>query len=181
MEEQEDEFKDNDFNQSESGNENFIPNFESDNADVHDGIEKSETVVELIHMDELDDEEDSSENTRRVSLYGIAGKKTAAQGLMDIALLTSNANQLRYILEFNRKSHTFHITMTLIIISLTLQVAVAMLIIFKGRYYFKGKSKSVNAKRVKNYVLFCVFLVTVVNIFVASFTTMDGNVKAPKN
>lgn len=92
---------------------------------------------------------------------------------MDIALITANANQLRYLLEFNRASPTFHITITLIILSLTLQVAVAMFLIFKGRYYVKGESKSTNAKRVKNCVLFGVFLITVVNVFIASFTTMD--------
>lgn len=93
---------------------------------------------------------------------------------MDIALVTANANQLRYILEFNRKSHTFLITLSLIIFSIALQLALAMLLIFKGRYYVKGESKSRNAKLLNTYVLLGVFLITVVNIFIASFTTMDA-------
>ncbi|XP_066260283.1 ninjurin-A-like [Euwallacea similis] len=141
-------------------------------SDALDGAEKDLQDEEAIHIIESEDG-GSSDNTRRISLYEIAGKKTAAQGLMDIALITANANQMRYLLEFNRGSHTFHITLTLIIASLALQVAVAMFLIFKGRYYVKGQSKSARAKLIKNYVFFGVFLITVVNIFIASFTTMD--------
>lgn len=93
-------------------------------------------------------------------------------GLMDIALITANANQLRYLLEFNRKSDTFHIIIGLIIVSLILQVIVAMFLIFKSRYSFKGKSKCSRAKLIKNCVTFCVFLISIVNIFIVSFTTM---------
>lgn len=49
-------------------------------------------------------------------------KKTAAQGMMDIALITANANQLRYLLEFSRQSTTFYTILALIIVSMCLQV-----------------------------------------------------------
>ncbi|XP_066147850.1 ninjurin-1-like isoform X2 [Euwallacea fornicatus] len=151
-------------------NNNEQPNV--DQSTTPDGAKKNLEDEEAIPIIESEDG-GSSDNTRRISLYEIAGKKTAAQGLMDIALITANANQMRYLLEFNRGSHTYHITLTLIIASLTLQVAVAMFLIFKGRYYVKGQSKSARAKLIKNCVLFGVFLITVVNIFIASFTTMD--------
>jgi hypothetical protein len=51
-----------------------------------------------------------------------AAKKTVAQGMMDIALITANANQLRYILEFGHRNTAFYITTTLIVISILLQV-----------------------------------------------------------
>lgn len=51
-----------------------------------------------------------------------AAKKTVAQGMMDIALITANANQLRYILEFGDRNTVFYITSTLIVISILLQV-----------------------------------------------------------
>jgi hypothetical protein len=51
-----------------------------------------------------------------------AAKKTVAQGMMDIALITANANQLRYILEFGGRNTVFYITTTLIVISILLQV-----------------------------------------------------------
>jgi hypothetical protein len=60
--------------------------------------------------------------TPRVTASTYAAKKTVAQGMMDIALITANANQLRYLLEFQRNSPTFYLSLVLIIISLVLQV-----------------------------------------------------------
>jgi hypothetical protein len=51
-----------------------------------------------------------------------AAKKTVAQGMMDIALITANANQLRYILEFGERNTVFYVITTLIVISILLQV-----------------------------------------------------------
>ena len=51
-----------------------------------------------------------------------AAKKTVAQGMMDVALITANANQLRYLVEYQRNSPTFVINVILIVVSLLLQV-----------------------------------------------------------
>jgi hypothetical protein len=51
-----------------------------------------------------------------------AAKKTVAQGMMDIALITANANQLRYVLEFGYHNTTFYTITVLIAISIMLQV-----------------------------------------------------------
>lgn len=52
-----------------------------------------------------------------------AARKTVAQGMMDIALITANANQLRYVLDFAQESPTFYTVLILIIISMVLQVS----------------------------------------------------------
>lgn len=62
-----------------------------------------------------------------------ASKKTAAEGMMDIALLTANANQLRFLFVYNGESRTYEISVFLIIMSLILQVAVGVGLIFKVR------------------------------------------------
>ena len=50
-----------------------------------------------------------------------ATRKTVAQGLLDVALLTTNATQLRFILSLD--NHEFYnLVLTLIIISILLQV-----------------------------------------------------------
>lgn len=51
-----------------------------------------------------------------------AAKKTVAQGMMDIALIVANANQLRYVLEYNRQSDNFYFVIILLFISMILQV-----------------------------------------------------------
>lgn len=53
---------------------------------------------------------------------------------MDIALLTANANQLRFLISYNSEEKTFYISATLIILSLVIQVAVGIAVIFKVNY-----------------------------------------------
>ena len=53
-----------------------------------------------------------------------ATKKTIAQGLLDVALLTANASQLKYVLQVGADNHPFYYLMlSLIIISIILQVS----------------------------------------------------------
>ncbi|KAJ9587205.1 hypothetical protein L9F63_019285 [Diploptera punctata] len=113
-----------------------------------------------------------------------AAKKTVAQGMMDIALITANANQLRYILEFGDRNAVFYTITTLIVISLLLQVAVGVCLIFKGRFDMAGDSKHHHANRLNNYVVMGVFLVTLINVFVATFTIspkLDANGAIKRN
>lgn len=57
--------------------------------------------------------------------------KSTAEGMMDISLLTANANQLKFILFYNQKSKTFYPALALITLSLVLQVTVGVLLIFR--------------------------------------------------
>lgn len=50
---------------------------------------------------------------------------------MDIALLTANSNQLRFIMSYNMESKTYYLSLGLIIASLILQVAVGFGLIYK--------------------------------------------------
>ncbi|RZB40436.1 ninjurin-1, partial [Asbolus verrucosus] len=130
--------------------------------------------IEVEDEDAAKDVPDSSVTQRQANTY--AAKKTVAQGMMDIALITANANQLRYIIEFNRNSSTYYLNIFLITISLLLQVGVGVSLIFKGRLDLRGESKHKNAKKINNYVVVGIFLVTIINVFIASFTiTGSGN------
>lgn len=112
-------------------------------------------------------------NARQTNL-NFAAKKTVAQGMMDVALITANANQLRYLIEYQQNSPMFYVILVLIIISLLLQVAVGVSLIFKGRFDIKGKSKSINAERINNYVVVGVFLITIINVFIAAFNIVPN-------
>ena len=50
-------------------------------------------------------------------------KKTLAQGMMDLALLSANANQLRYVLESYNRHPYYHFSLVFISMSLVLQVS----------------------------------------------------------
>lgn len=51
-----------------------------------------------------------------------ATKKTIAGGMLDIALLTANASQLKYILQVGTRHEFYRLMLTLITISISLQV-----------------------------------------------------------
>lgn len=51
-----------------------------------------------------------------------ATKKTIAQGMLDIALLTANASQLKYILQVGHKHEFYSLMLTLISVSIVMQV-----------------------------------------------------------
>ncbi|CAH1980730.1 unnamed protein product [Acanthoscelides obtectus] len=97
--------------------------------------------------------------------------------MMDIALITANANQLRYVLEYTRHTSTFYALVFLITISLVLQVAIGCALIFKGRLDIKGESKCKRAQTINNCVVSSVFLVTIINVFIASFTITGNNMQ----
>lgn len=52
-----------------------------------------------------------------------ATKKTIAQGMLDIALLTANASQLKYILQVGEKHEFYTLMLVLISVSIILQVS----------------------------------------------------------
>lgn len=71
---------------------------------------------------------------RRANKSEYASKKSVAEGMMDIALLTANANQLRFLIAYNTGSQTFYVSLGLLILSLVLQVSVGIALIFKVTY-----------------------------------------------
>lgn len=52
-----------------------------------------------------------------------ATKKTIAQGMLDIALLTANASQLKYILQVGQRHEFYSLMLGLITTSIILQVS----------------------------------------------------------
>lgn len=55
-----------------------------------------------------------------------ATKKTIAQGMLDIALLTANASQLKYILQVGQKHEFYTLMLILISVSIIMQVNIIM-------------------------------------------------------
>jgi len=52
-----------------------------------------------------------------------ATKKTIAQGMLDIALLTANASQLKYILQVGEQHQFYKLMLILISLSIVMQVS----------------------------------------------------------
>jgi hypothetical protein len=60
-----------------------------------------------------------------------ATKKTITQGLLDIALLTANASQLKFVLEVGQSHPYYVLLLTFLAVSITLQVSHALLAVLQ--------------------------------------------------
>ncbi|XP_017041139.1 ninjurin-1 isoform X3 [Drosophila ficusphila] len=61
-----------------------------------------------------------------------ATKKTIAQGMLDIALLTANASQLKYILQVGEQHQFYKLMLILISLSIVLQVTAGILLVIQS-------------------------------------------------
>ncbi|KAF2886196.1 hypothetical protein ILUMI_19977 [Ignelater luminosus] len=95
-------------------------------------------------------------------------KKTLAQGMMDLALFSANANQLRYVLESNQHPY-YYSGIILISVSLILQVLIGVGLIWNSRYNVKDDKEICIANKINNFTIIGIFLVTVVNVFISAF------------
>ncbi|XP_030385155.1 ninjurin-1 isoform X2 [Scaptodrosophila lebanonensis] len=100
-------------------------------------------------------------------------KKTLAQGMMDLALLSANANQLRYVLETNRQHPYYYPSLIFISLSIIFQIAVGVGLIWNGRFNIKDKREICRANKINNYTVIGIFIVTVVNVLISAFGVAD--------
>lgn len=97
-------------------------------------------------------------------------KKTVAQGMMDLALLTSNASQLKMLMKYSdQKGQLFAAHVVCLSLSILLQVIVGVLLIVNSRYNINRPSHHSRADLMNNATVVGVFLITVVNVLASSF------------
>ncbi|KAK7600905.1 hypothetical protein V9T40_008346 [Parthenolecanium corni] len=101
-----------------------------------------------------------------------ATKKTVAQGMLDIALLTANASQLKYILQSGDKLQFYTLLLWLISASILLQVFMGLLFLSLNmlrdlRLHLVEYKKSANL--LNHIELACAFIVTTLNIIIGGF------------
>ncbi|XP_055628599.1 ninjurin-A-like [Toxorhynchites rutilus septentrionalis] len=100
-------------------------------------------------------------------------KKSLAQGMMDLALLSANANQLRYVLESYQRHPYFYFSLVFISTSIICQVAVGIGLIWKSRYNIKNEDDFCKADRINNLVTIGIFVITLVNVLISAFGVAD--------
>ncbi|XP_037820607.1 uncharacterized protein LOC119609581 isoform X2 [Lucilia sericata] len=100
-------------------------------------------------------------------------KKTLAQGMMDLALLSANANQLRYVLESYDRHPYYYASLIFISLSIIFQIIVGVGLILNSKYNVKNEKEICRANKVNNYTVIGIFIVTVVNVFISAFGVAD--------
>lgn len=101
-------------------------------------------------------------------------KKTLALGMVDLALLSANANQLRYVLESFDRHPYYYFSIIFISCSLILQIAVGVGLILNSRYNVKSREQICKADKINNFVVIGIFLITIFNVFVSAFGVADA-------
>uniref|UniRef100_A0A0P4W3Q8 Ninjurin-2 n=1 Tax=Scylla olivacea TaxID=85551 RepID=A0A0P4W3Q8_SCYOL len=108
-----------------------------------------------------------------------ATKKTVAQGMLDVALLTANASQLKYVLSVGEAHDFYHIMLGLITTSLVLQVAVGVLFMINGMMNINDPEQQSAANILNNVIVVFVFIISVLNVIISSFGIENMNLNPP--
>ncbi|XP_073847811.1 ninjurin C isoform X1 [Musca autumnalis] len=88
-----------------------------------------------------------------------ATKKTIAQGMLDIALLTANASQLKYILQVGEQHQFYKLMLVLISLSIILQIAAGfLLMVVSVTNIHKGKTERAIADALNHVINGLIFL-----------------------
>ncbi|CAB3381400.1 Hypothetical predicted protein [Cloeon dipterum] len=119
---------------------------------------------------------------RTIDANRYASKKTLAQGMLDIALLTANASQLKYILQVGHQHEFYTLMVTLISISIILQVVMGCLALSLNmlRDCRLHQQEYKSSALCLNYLsLSGAFLVSAVNLLIAVFNPRPTHPAAP--
>ncbi|XP_044307291.1 ninjurin-1 [Varanus komodoensis] len=109
------------------------------------------------------------QRTRVINMNHYANKKSAAESMLDIALLMANASQLKAVME-QGPTFSFYVPLIVLIsISLLLQIGVGVLLIFLVKYDLNNPAKHTKLEFLNNLATGLVFIIVVVNIFITAF------------
>ncbi|XP_016960907.1 ninjurin-1 isoform X2 [Drosophila biarmipes] len=101
-----------------------------------------------------------------------ATKKTIAQGMLDIALLTANASQLKYILQVGEQHQFYKLMLILISLSIVLQVVSGVLSLSLSllRDCRLHQPEFYQSANIINHIRTgFAFLTTMINLFISAF------------
>ncbi|XP_046548682.1 ninjurin-2-like [Haliotis rubra] len=101
-----------------------------------------------------------------------ATRKTVAEGLLDFALLMANATQLKALLDLpegDARNSFFYTTLSLLGVSIALQIITGILIFVLGTMEVKTEEEQKKANSLNNASVALIMFITVVNVFITAF------------
>ncbi|KAM8910552.1 ninjurin-2-like isoform 3-T3 [Spinachia spinachia] len=102
-----------------------------------------------------------------MNLY--ATKKTAAEGMLDIALFLANITHMKTVIEQGAGYRYYAAVLTLISFSLALQIVAGVLIIIIGRRDLNNSTLQKRLDYLNNVTTVIVFITTSLNFFISTF------------
>uniref|UniRef100_A0A3Q1EZE5 Ninjurin 2 n=1 Tax=Acanthochromis polyacanthus TaxID=80966 RepID=A0A3Q1EZE5_9TELE len=109
----------------------------------------------------------SSTSNLNMNLY--ATKKTAAEGMLDIALFLANITHMKTVIEQGAGYRYYAAVLTLISFSLALQIVAGILIIIIARRDLNEEANQKRLDSLNNTTTIIIFLIFVTNIFISVF------------
>ncbi|XP_067854825.1 ninjurin-1 [Heptranchias perlo] len=98
-----------------------------------------------------------------------ANKKSAAESMLDVALLMANASQLKAVIDQGSSFNYYVPVIILISISLLLQIIVGILLLFIVKYDLNDPRKQARLDLLNNITTSLVFIIVIVNILITAF------------
>ncbi|XP_022650334.1 ninjurin-2-like isoform X2 [Varroa jacobsoni] len=98
-----------------------------------------------------------------------ATKKSIAQGMLDVALLTANASQLKYLLQVGHTHEFYTIMVSLISTSIILQILIGFVLVVKYRFNINKEHQQWWADFLNNVLVWMIFAATICNVFISAF------------
>ncbi|XP_051911493.1 ninjurin-2-like isoform X3 [Hippocampus zosterae] len=108
-----------------------------------------------------------SSSNLNMNLY--ATKKTAAEGMLDIALFLANITHMKTVIEQGAGYRYYAAVLTLISFSLVLQIVAGILIVVIGRRDVNNSTLQKRLDYLNNVTTVIVFITTVLNLFISTF------------
>ncbi|MFT7804415.1 ninjurin-1-like [Arapaima gigas] len=112
---------------------------------------------------------------RPLNMNHYANKKSAAESLLDVALLMANASQLKAVLDQGPDFTFYAALITLISISLILQVAVGVLLIFIVKWDLNDQTQHYRLNMLENAATAMVFVILVPPLSIPCRSRPGGN------
>ncbi|XP_014891403.1 ninjurin-1 [Poecilia latipinna] len=97
-----------------------------------------------------------------------ATKKSAAQSMLDVALLMANSSQLKTILYVGPEYRFYIPLIVLLTLSIALQVVVGLLLVFIVKYDLNDERKRTKLDTMNNVATVFVFFTVLINIFITA-------------
>ncbi|XP_010750440.2 ninjurin-1 isoform X2 [Larimichthys crocea] len=113
---------------------------------------------------------------RPININHYATKKSAAQSMLDVALLMANSSQLKTVL-FVGPHYRFYIPLIVLLsVSIALQVIVGLLLVFIVKYDLNDVRKHRKLNTMNNVATVFVFFTVLVNIFITALG-FEGHIR----
>ncbi|KAK7930471.1 hypothetical protein WMY93_006866 [Mugilogobius chulae] len=118
--------------------------------------------------------------SRPLNMNHYATKKSAAQSMLDVALLMANSSQLKTVLYVGPRYRFYIPLIVLLSLSITLQVVVGLLLVFLVKYDLNDERKHAKLNRMNNAATVFVFFTVLINIFITALG-FEGHTVRPSH